>query len=454
MALTQEQFDTLITQLESYAQEQPSGYKLKVGLLAVLGYAYIFMILAVLLSLFLGFVWLIFYIKTLNSVIIKLGLVMLVPIFVVLRSLWVSFPEPEGLKLKRQDAPNLFNMINELTDKLKAPRFNYILLTDEFNAAVFQRPRFGLLGWQENYLLLGFPLMQGLSPNQFGAVIAHELGHLSANHSRFAGWIYRIQKTYYQILERLQNTGDAFAISCFQPFFNWYAPFFSAYSFVLRRMNEYEADKCAAQLLGAKNTGEALINVDVKAKLLYNSFWPSVYKQAQELIEPPNQVYTEMSATLLNSDNANDSLRFLQQSLAEKTDYQDTHPCLVDRLKAIGYLNNNQELNLPPQFQISAAREYLGNSLPQFTNYFEQAWCEKMQTPWRQRYAYAQESLEKLSKLEARAKIQSLDVEETWQLAYWTYEFRSEDAAIPILQEILQKDANRHLRKLSKPLCD
>lgn len=58
-----------------------------------------------------------------------------------------------------------------------------------------QHARLGVLGWHVNYLILGLPLMQAVSPEQFRAIVAHELGHLSRNHSRFAGWIYRVRLT-------------------------------------------------------------------------------------------------------------------------------------------------------------------------------------------------------------------------------------------------------------------
>ena len=47
MAMRQEQFDALVQRLENFARQQPGIYKLRVGLLAVLGYAYIFLVLAV-----------------------------------------------------------------------------------------------------------------------------------------------------------------------------------------------------------------------------------------------------------------------------------------------------------------------------------------------------------------------------------------------------------------------
>ncbi|MEG4802819.1 M48 family metallopeptidase [Microcoleus sp. ARI1-B5] len=134
-------------------------------------------------------------------------------------------------------------MVDELTTKLQAPRFHNILLNREFNAAVVQVPRLGIFGWQKNYLLLGLPLMQSLSLEQFKAVRAHEVGHLSRNHSRFAGWIYRIRKTWLQIYERLHQSEQHGASILFNSFLEWYWPSFNAYSFILARMDEYEADR-------------------------------------------------------------------------------------------------------------------------------------------------------------------------------------------------------------------
>jgi hypothetical protein len=33
-----------------------------------------------------------------------------------------------------------------------------------------QRPRLGVFGWQENYLMVGLPLLRGLSPDEVRAV--------------------------------------------------------------------------------------------------------------------------------------------------------------------------------------------------------------------------------------------------------------------------------------------
>ncbi|WP_155749496.1 M48 family metallopeptidase [Scytonema sp. UIC 10036] len=443
MTLNQKQFDILIQKLEVFARKQPSGYKLRVALLATLGYAYIFAILAATLTLLVGIVWLMLNTRSFNANAIKAIIFLLAFGLILVRSLWVSFPAPTGLYVKRKDLPGLYAFVDELSSKLQAPCFHQILLVDDFNAAVMQRPRLGLLGWQQNYLIIGLPLMLALTTEQFRAVLAHELGHLSGNHSRFAGWIYRQRLTWYRIAEGLGAGGNETSWFIFERFLKWYVPFFNAYSFVLARMDEYEADRCAAELTGAKNVAEALINVDIKARFLENPFFSSVYKRVQTEIDAPKIVFTEMKSAFLKEIPSTESSLYLTQALARKTNNDDTHPCLRDRLNALQCLPKNlEEISLPVTMKVSAAREVLGTALDKLLEHFNQIWYDQMTTPWRQKYAQFQESLATLKKLESKSKEDKLNTEESWQRVKLTLEFKGESVAFPLLKELLDIDSN------------
>ncbi|MBE9224247.1 M48 family metalloprotease [Phormidium sp. LEGE 05292] len=443
MMMTDEKFDALVKRLEIFAHSKPASYKLRVGLLAVLGYAYIvFVLVGLLLALGLV-VLLVLWSHRINGAVIKFAFLLLIVIFIILRSLWVTFPPPQGLPLNRREFPRLFAFVDELSTKLQAPRFHHILLTNELNAAVIQRPRLGLFGWQQNYLILGLPLMQALSPRQFQAVLAHELGHLSGNHSRFAGWIYRVRLSHTQIWQRLYESGQHGSSFLFEAFFKWYFPFFGAYSFVLARMNEYEADRCAAELAGAKNTAEALMNVEVKARFLENTFWPNLYKQVQHQVEPPTKTFTKMSSALASSLPDEDTRKFINQALAQKTNNADTHPCLSDRLKALGFFAEKSE-NLPSLsiVKVNAAQQLLEDKLNEIAAYFDTTWKEQISTTWRQQYAQVQQSLKQLKTLEEKAAKQKLTDEEAWERVRLTAQVSENEAIIPLLQEILMNQPN------------
>ncbi len=444
MAITHQQFDDLITRLETVERNKPRLYKLTVGLLALLGYTYIFFLLALLIAALTFLVLGVIHTKRIHSGMIQLIVLLLVPAWIILQSLWVTLPPPQGLKITRNQCPHLFSLIDELKSALKAPRFHHVLLTDEFNCGVVQRPRLGILGWQENYLILGLPLMLAFSPAQFRAVLAHEFGHLSGNHARFGGWIYRLQKTYTQIFDKFKQSEHQGADIIFNRFFNWYAPFFAAYSFVLRRSNEYEADLCAVKLAGLHNNAEALLTVNLKSRFLNACFWPKIYKKVYEQVEPPATVYSQMAAALSTPLNPAQSTGWLAEAFTKKTDNSDTHPCLTDRLSHIGYLDPSEinKISVPPALEKSAAEEFLGNVYPTLVEHFNNAWKQTQETPWRQRYAYIQDSLKQLENLEFQASIHQLTSAEIWNLARLTAEFKSHDLAIPLFQQLLAIDPN------------
>jgi len=105
-------------------------------------------------------------------------------------------------------------------------------------------------------------------------------------------------------------------------------------------MDEYEADRCAVELTGEQNAAEALINVEVKARFLERYFWSSIYKQVEIEIEPPTMTYISMQQALSQRIHQEITSSYLMEALTKKTNNADTHPCLKDRLKALGYILN------------------------------------------------------------------------------------------------------------------
>ena len=125
----------------------------------------------------------------LKGAVIKLALIFGGFFWVVAGAMWVSLDVPKGQRIANSEAPELFALIDKLRRSLGAPRFHHVLITDDFNAAVVQIPRLGLLGWYRNTLLIGLPLMKALNRQQLAAVLAHKFGHLAGGHGRLGNWI-------------------------------------------------------------------------------------------------------------------------------------------------------------------------------------------------------------------------------------------------------------------------
>lgn len=445
MAMTHEEFVETVNRLEEYARREPSTYRFRVGLLAALGYAYILLVLAVIVALIAAVVYLTFAGGRFNFWVLKFGWVLLVMAAVVLRALWVRIPPPDGIEIKREQAPQLFALVDELTQALDSPRVHTVLVDGDYNASLSQVPRLGMLGWQRNYLALGLPLMQALSPAQFRAVLAHELGHLSGNHGRFASWVYRVRQTWTQLLVRLEHA-EGYSSFVFVKFINWYAPYLNAYSFVLARRHEYDADRAASQVAGTRDAAEALAVVDLKGAYLSEKYWPEVFKRADDMAEPSRGAYAAMRSALRSPVPAGDAQVFLSKSLAQETGYDDTHPSLAARLDALGFDAAAREALVEELAREPASRPeetaaalFLGSAEEELAGRLDSEWFENVREFWRERHKYANESRKKLAALEEKARTEELTVDEAWSRAYWTVEFKSEDEAIPILREIVAR---------------
>ena len=162
----------------------------------------------------------------------------------------MRIPPPEGIELRAADAPGSSRTIERLRERLDTPRIDHVLLDGDFNASVVQTPRFGPLGWYRNYLTIGLPYMQALSPEELESVLAHELGHISRRHGRFTSWIYRLHVSWGRFAHELEETGVAGA-GLARRFLAWYVPRLQACSVALMREHEHEADRAAADAVGA-----------------------------------------------------------------------------------------------------------------------------------------------------------------------------------------------------------
>ncbi|WP_333380084.1 M48 family metallopeptidase [Microcoleus sp. B4-D4] len=438
MLWNSERYETLIQKIEARANRHPAVYRLQIMMLAGLGYVYLFIILAGSISLLVGLLWLIVRTGKIGKGSIQLIGLLIFLLAVILKSLWIEFPPPNGIRLERAQFPQLFELIDDLTCKLKVPTLHHVLLTDQFNASVCQVPRWSILGGFESYLILGLPFMQAISPHQFRAVLAHEFGHLSGNHSRFAGWIYRVRQSWINVLDGLQNGGNHGSTWLFKPFFNWYAPFFYAYSFVLARLNEYEADRCAAQQTSPQQAAEALLNVKLQSQKLHY-YWEDVYEQVEHQIEAPTRVYSQLLSHLKTPIESNNYQSWLETAFDEKTNFADTHPCLHDRLAALGYSSNfPKQILLPKPVALSAAEKLLGRYLEKYTAQFDQNWKIASETPWRQRYAYIQETRQAAKQLMQKSEATPLTTDEVWKLACYTNELDGSQAALPYFEAVIK----------------
>jgi Zn-dependent protease with chaperone function len=432
----------LIRRLEALPPGAQASYRRRLGLLAALGYAYVIALLLLVLGALAGLIVLSVRWGSFHAYQAKFGIALVAFAALIVRSLWVRVERPQGIELTRSDAPKLFDEVADLCEKLRAPRFHHILAVADYNAAVMQVPRLGLLGWQDNYLLVGLSLMQATTPEQFRAVLAHEIGHLSGNHGRFSVWIWRVEATWGRLTEELaqrQHRG-AFLVNWFA---NWYGPYFHAYSFVLMRKNEREADEYMEELAGREASAQELAAGAVWAQFLEEDFWRGVFGRVNEEPEPPHGAFPEMMDELRRTLPSERQEEWLLGALAVKTGYDDTHPSLADRLAALGYDNlaGNEAARralLAGEIRTTAAEHFFGEHVGEYAARFDADWRERVGPAWAQRHAAVRQGKARLAELAQRGAEAGLSEEEAWEQAHLTTEFGEDAEAISLLRGIVE----------------
>lgn len=426
-------FEALAKRAEQQLEREPRSYKRRLLWLALLGYGVIFSALLTVVLLIGGGIALASFSTAAFLILLKSKLIiLLVPLaWVLLKSLWVRIEQPDGYRLERRDFPALFTELDALRSKLATPRIHRVLLGDELNASIIQVPRLGIFGLYRNTLTLGLPMLMAMSPEQLRAVLAHELGHLSSNHSRFNGWIYRARASWGRIMQAFDQA-EHWATGLLRRFFNWYVPTFNAYSFALARANEYEADAISTQVTSPDQVALALIRVHLAEDAASKGFWQPLYDQAAVQAHPPAAAYAQLQGFFKTPLDKQGPLEAQIEPLLEaESDYRDTHPSLRERLAAVGRLHALPANALSTAPTQSAAEAWLGAGLSKVVADFDRDWRHSIDAPWQARNEQLGEQRREFDRLRGEPEAELADLDR-WQLAALTEQLDPDRDPLPL----------------------
>jgi Zn-dependent protease with chaperone function len=411
-----EEFRREVIRFEAVAASDPARYRAGVVAFAVLGYAYLLGV-ALALPAVIGLGVFVLAETHVGAIAFKALLPFVVLWFTLLRALWVRTPVPNGLPLQASDAPALFELIAELSRRLESPLPETVLVNEDFNAAIVQRATLGAFGVYRSYLVLGWPLMQALTAEQFHSVVAHEFGHLSGNHGRLASWIYRQRVTWATLSHHLERGGSSSGLGAavFGNFARWYEPKFAARSFVLARAHEYQADRCAVESTSPRAAGSALVRIHAAGAWVEQQYFAARLKEGETVSEAPADIFTRMGAELGQPLPADEVGNWVSKAWSRPTDYHDTHPGLADRLRGMGIdsLTRVEDPALRPG--VAAGQAYLGESNGSIGSRLDQLWHEHAAARWNAQVSEVRAARARLTALVTRGAEQTPSTSERWE---------------------------------------
>jgi Zn-dependent protease with chaperone function len=166
-------------------------------------------------------------------------------------------PVPHAVAVTPQDQPELWEQIRVAAEVTGQRPPDELYLVAEVNAGVAEQSRLlGLLHGRRR-MLLGLPLLAGLTVPQLRAVLAHEFGHYGNLDTRLGGVTMRGRKAVVHTVEVFQegSTRLHFAIGAL---YVGYARMFLRTSQSVARRQELAADRMAARHAGRDATAAAL----------------------------------------------------------------------------------------------------------------------------------------------------------------------------------------------------
>jgi Zn-dependent protease with chaperone function len=436
--------DALINRIEARFSKRPVRLRVRTALLVALGYAgflFWFLLLAMIgSSLFFAGVTLDFDGVV---VLVAIGAVLLtIGIFQAIQFAWIPMALDKSRVLSPDEAPILFECLDRIRAQTGAVKLYRVTATCDFNAGVWDVPRLGFFGWPRHHLSIGLPLLEALSPPEAVAVLAHEMAHLSARHSSFGMWIYRLQRTWGRLFDEFRNpaqskTGRAMG-SLVHAMMNWYWPRLHAHLFVLSRSNEFVADRMSADCTSPEQAGSALWKIACVGQRIEQTFWPDVWRRATTEPTPPQNIMLELAAFLERPPLVDDATRWCEQAAQRLTDRTDTHPSFAERAKALG-LSSQEFLarGFPSTSTPNAAELLLGDALAGIRRDVSARWLTESQGNWQGRYGYAALVQRQLTAIEPSTPSSDLAPEVLWDKAQKVLSLEGPEGAEPLLRQLV-----------------
>ena len=215
-----------------------------------------------------------------------------------------------------------------------------------------------------------------------------------------------------------------------------FMPYFNAYTFVLSRQQEYEADRTATRLVGAAVNANGLVRDALLGRWIHQEFWPKLLKQADFAMQPAFMPFNAMRTAFKASHDHWATKEGLSAAWMERSGLHDTHPALRDRVEATG-----APAVLPARVDVAAADVLLSaTTTRRLIAEFDLEWWQNESRDWAARCKYSTRSRARLKELSALS-LEQVPLQDLQEFALLKAEFCSPESAKPVLEHLLrQKD--------------
>jgi len=242
---------------------------------------------------------------------------------------------PVDRELDRTTHPALFQLVTDQTGHYHSPCMDRIVLSRDFELAVLKIPRYALPEWSTHTLVVGLPLLQCLSVQQFQCALARRLGQSSKRYNRLSNWLVQLREIWplYCDRERVRRYGH-------RPvawFYRVYAPLYKFITAPAACLDELAADSYAMELFSDEEVLDTVTSEMVCRRYLEEKFWPVVRKHAISDHRTLDKLQSGVTSVLRAGLHANTIDYWIARTLSAEEQYGDVIPSLARRIDNIGF---------------------------------------------------------------------------------------------------------------------
>ncbi len=274
--------------------------------------------------------------------------------------------EVPGVLLTREQQPALWAVVDRISERTGVRGPAEIRLVPEVNAGVYEEARMLGLVPGKRHLVIGAPLLIGLTEGELESVLAHEFGHYSNRDVRLAAVTVAGRRAVLHTIGGLHQRADQHQATeaaklaakaekrlakgrkpsgeqasggvdrVLAKLFTLYAKLYFRVSEAVGRRQEYAADRVAAQIAGRDATAAALRKIPVldSAQDFYLGRYATLGWDAG-LLPPPGQVYGGLAHLLTDPKRRQELAEYALELPEEQPDPYDSHPPIDRRVAAI-----------------------------------------------------------------------------------------------------------------------
>lgn len=269
----------------------------------------------------------------------------------------IRFADPDGIDLTKQNAARLVQLVRDIEQNYRWPRIHKIVLSSKYEIRVVKKPLFGLPIGSKNILIVGFPLLQSTTPENFHCLLTHKLNQYSINNNLLFNWLSGLRDIWSQFspaFHARDKLGDQLIYGFFKP----YSAFYDRLSLFVAQQDILNGDDLALNQLNDGDYFKAVEEYYLCKQFLNNFYWPHIKQLTNKNSNHPEKIkpFSMLPGAIKKASTESNTQRWLSHLSHEQINIKDCDPGFSVRMANIGYTNT-----IPLDNNVTSVAEFLFN---------------------------------------------------------------------------------------------